>query len=73
MADHLPSVRALESSDDALLSAELERLAIRRRAAVVRALADEIERAGSQEMVAGLCEQIHDELTRAIAVRPSGW
>lgn len=43
---HLPSVDALEAADDALLRAELEQLSVRRQVAVVRALADELDRLG---------------------------
>ena len=41
---HLPSIRALDTTDDGLLSQELRYLAVRRQVAVVRALVDRLDR-----------------------------
>ncbi len=42
--EHLPSLRALTSSNDDLLSNELKLVSTRRQIAVVRTIADELER-----------------------------
>ena len=41
---HLPSLRALRASDDRLLAEELRLVATKRQIAIVRTLADELER-----------------------------
>jgi len=46
---HLPSLRALQTSDDEQLREELDLLAVREQVAVVRTFADELERLTSRE------------------------
>jgi hypothetical protein len=62
---HLPSLRALRSSDERLLAEELRVVATKRQIAVVRTLADELERCLVRAGAApALQEQLVQELAR---------
>jgi|HubBroStandDraft_1064217.scaffolds.fasta_scaffold00666_12 hypothetical protein len=64
MPAHIPSLSALESSDDGSLAAELRLARVRSQVAIVRALADHAEtlsRAADAEWVGG---QIIEEMAR---------
>jgi hypothetical protein len=61
---HLPSLRALQTSDDEQLHEEFSLLAVREQVAIVRALADELERLTAQGRMRGRCEQFVEELAR---------
>jgi hypothetical protein len=63
-AQHLPSLRALQASDDERLREELCLLAVREQVAVVRTFADELERLTSRGRIRGLYEQLVEELAR---------
>jgi hypothetical protein len=63
-ARHLPSLRALQTSDDERLREELYLLAVREQVAVVRAFADELERLTSRGRTRALYEQLVEELAR---------
>jgi len=61
----LPSLRALDADDDRLLDQELGLLATRRQIAVVRAIADELERcAQGGSVLETLRAQFIEELSR---------
>ena len=61
----LPSLRALDADDDRLLDEELRLLSTRRQIAVVRAIADELERrVQGGSLLETLREQFIDELSR---------
>jgi hypothetical protein len=61
----LPSVRALLSLDERLLTEELHLVATRRQIAVVRAIADELERCvATDPVVRALQEQLVHELAK---------
>jgi len=61
----LPSLRALDADDERLLDEELRLLATRRQIAVVRAIADELERcAHGGSILETLREQFIEELSR---------
>jgi hypothetical protein len=66
----LPSVAALLSSDDSLLEQELRLAAVRRQAAVVRALMDQVERLGSGPECAPLAQMVDgmERRTRSVHV-----
>jgi|HubBroStandDraft_5_1064220.scaffolds.fasta_scaffold150277_2 hypothetical protein len=64
MKTHLPSLRALQSSDDQPLREELSLLAVREQVAVVRAFADEVERLTFGGRMCGPYEQLVEELAR---------
>lgn len=64
MKAYLPSVRALDAPDDALLREELRCLAARQQAAVVRALADQLDRVSPGQAAVNLREQLAEELAR---------
>jgi hypothetical protein len=64
MTIHLPSLQALDASDDRLLHEELRCLAVREQAAVVRALADHLEHFAPSAAPAGLRGQLVEELAR---------
>jgi hypothetical protein len=61
---HLPSLRALQTSDDEQLCEELGLLAVREQVALVRDFADELERLTSPERMRGLRQQFVEELAR---------
>jgi hypothetical protein len=64
MNAHLPSLAALESNDDVRLAAEVRLAQLRSQAAIVHALADQVEhlsRAGDAE---GLGDQMIEEMAR---------
>ncbi|HEX8795167.1 MAG TPA: hypothetical protein VF765_29670 [Polyangiaceae bacterium] len=64
-ASPLPSLRALGAADDRLLDEELCLLATRRQIAVVRALADELERCvQGSHLLETLRAQFVEELSR---------
>lgn len=64
MKTHLPSLRALQTSDDERLREDLTLLAVREQVAIVRAFTDELERLTSRKRMRGLCEQFVEELAR---------
>ena len=64
MLAHLPSLAALESDDDCALVSELRLVRLRSQAAVVRTLADQVERASRVEDAEGLGEQLAEEVAR---------
>jgi len=59
-----PSLATLESNDDDQLTAELRLSRLRAQLAVVRAVADEIDRLSRPSDGDGLGEQLIDEMTR---------
>ena len=62
---HLPSLRALRAGDERLLAEELRLVATRQQIAVVRTLADELERSLERGSPArALQEQLVQELAR---------
>src|ERR1700722_12557974 len=60
----LPSISTLRSNDDGQLDAEMRVVRLRTQIAVVRTLADQIERLGSPRLVDGLHEQLVEEMAR---------
>jgi hypothetical protein len=64
MPPHIPSVAALESSDDGRLAAELRLVGLRSQAAVVRTLADNVERLSREAQAEGLARQLIEEMAR---------
>ncbi len=64
MFAHLPSLESLEANDDAQISAELCLARLRAQVAVVRTLADHIERFASPGNADGMTRQILDETAR---------
>jgi hypothetical protein len=64
LPNDLPSVRALVAADDQMLQEELRCLAVRRQAAVLRALSDELERVRPGRPTLDLRGQLVEELTR---------
>jgi len=61
--DHLPSLQALEARDERLLRRELGVVALKQEVAVVRMLADELERDLETDLTAGsVRKQLADEL-----------
>jgi hypothetical protein len=65
-SQHVPSLFALSSHDDRVLANELRAAAVRQQVALVRALADEVERGTLATCVDGqaLREQLAYELAR---------
>ncbi len=62
---HLPSVLALTSEDDALLSVELVALSARRQVAIVRTIADQLEKLLAESAACGaLRDQLVEEVAR---------
>ena len=61
---HLPSFRALAARDEQLLTDELQLLAFKRQIAVVRALADEVERC---LLRGGESEHLREQLAQELA------
>jgi hypothetical protein len=64
MPAHIPSLAALESSDDGPLVAELRLARLRSQAAVVRALADHVEHLSRAGDADGIGDQIIEEMAR---------
>jgi hypothetical protein len=60
----LPSIAALQSNDDGRLTAELRIAELRGHLAVVRALADQLERLVRPGNTEGLHEQLVEEMAR---------
>ena len=64
MPSHIPSLAALESNDDGRLAAELRLVGLRSQAAVVRALADDVERLSREVEAGDLALQLAEETAR---------
>jgi len=63
MLAHVPSLAALEPGDDRRLAAELRLAHLRPQAAIVHALADQVERLSRVGDADGLGEQLIEEMT----------
>jgi hypothetical protein len=64
MPVHIPSLAAHESNDDGLLAAAFRLARIRSQAAVVRALADQVEHLSRAADAEGVNSQIIEEMAR---------
>jgi urease accessory protein UreF len=64
MTSHIPSLAALESNTDGRLAAELRLVDLRSQAAIVRALADDVERFSREAEADGLARQLIEEMAR---------
>ena len=64
MSAHMPSIHALESHDDLLLNAELRLARLRSQVAVVRTIADHVERLARPPETEGLKGQLVEEMAR---------
>jgi hypothetical protein len=64
MHTQLPSLAALESSEDGPLLTELQLIRLRSQAAVVRALADQVEQLSRAADAEGLSLQLIEEMVR---------
>ena len=64
MHTQLPSLAALESSEDGPLLTELHLIRLRSQAAVVRALADQVEQLSRAADAEGLSLQLIEEMVR---------
>jgi hypothetical protein len=64
MTTYMPSLAALESNDDVRLAAELRLARLRMHAAVIRALADHIDRVAESGDVNDLRERLTEEKAR---------
>jgi hypothetical protein len=64
MPPYVPSIATLEANDDGRLTAELRLARLRTQVALVRTLADEIERLSLERQVDGLGEQLVEETAR---------
>jgi hypothetical protein len=62
MAQHVPSLKALESDDDGRLTAELRLADLRSQAAIVRAIADHAEHLSREVEADGLARQLVEEM-----------
>jgi hypothetical protein len=58
MPPHIPSLATLESDDERRLAEELRLARLRSQAAVVRAIADQVERLSREELGAQLIEEM---------------
>jgi hypothetical protein len=63
-APTLPSVATLEANDDPRLASELRVVHLRTQAAIVRTLADHVERFARVEDMDGLGDQLAEEIAR---------
>jgi hypothetical protein len=64
MPAHMPSMDALDSHDDGLLNAELRLARLRSQVAVVRTIADHVERLARPPEADGLKGQLVEEMAR---------
>jgi hypothetical protein len=64
MPAHLPSLAALESDDDVRLAAEVRLARLRSQAAIVHALADQVDHLSRAADAEGLGDQLVEEIAR---------
>lgn len=72
MTTYMPSLAALESNDDVRLAAELRLARLRMHAAVIRALADHIDRVAESGDVDDLRERLTEQKAR-LECTEAGW